>query len=137
MKTIALTVVLSSLFLLPTIVFSSDNQTQLLQESRQSVKQFASSLKGELKAAMKKGGPVNAIQVCNERAIPITDTASQKNGVTLSRTSLKIRNPANVAEAWEHKILQNFEDRKNNGESPKKWNSVKSLKSMAKNNFAI
>ena len=39
-----------------------------VQESRVMVKAFAGSLKGALQAAIKKGGPRNAIPVCNVKA---------------------------------------------------------------------
>ena len=124
MKKIALSLILSSILLAPAYSSAEETQQQMLQESRQAIQQFGKHLKGELQAAMKQGGPTNAIQVCNEKAMDITSDESNKSGVTLSRTSLKIRNSKNAAEAWEKTVLQQFEERKNNGESPKKIISV-------------
>jgi hypothetical protein len=69
--------------------------------------------------AMKAGGPVNAIQVCNTRAPAIAAGFSGQKGWTVARTSLKYRNPDNAPDAWERKVLEQFEERKANGEDPK------------------
>ncbi len=120
MKTIRLPLFLSAVLLAPGISFATQTQDELLQESHQIIQKFVKGLKGELKAAMKKGGPVNAIQVCNEKAIDITETASKENGVTLSRTSLKLRNANNAPTAWQKEVLQQFAERKSKGEGLKK-----------------
>ena len=135
MKKIGLSLVLSSILLAPALLVAQENQDQMLQESRQIVQKFAKNLKGELKAAMKKGGPTNAIQVCNEKAMDITATEGKNSGVQLSRTSLKIRNPENVSEAWEKTVLQQFAERKNNGESLKKMEFSETVEVNGKKQF--
>lgn len=89
------------------------------QASRAAVKQFFGSLKGELVAALKKGGPTHAIGVCNTKAPGIAEKLSAEKGWSIGRTSLKLRNPANAPDAWEKKVLNTFESRKAKGESPK------------------
>jgi hypothetical protein len=123
MNKMGLSIVLLSIILSPVYAVDSvsdADQQKMLQESRQAIQKFAKHLKGELKIAMKKGGPVNAIQVCNEKAMDITSSESKDSGVTLSRTSLKIRNPENQPEAWETTVLKQFSERKSNGEALKK-----------------
>lgn len=120
MKTIGLSIVLSAMMLTPVTSMAEQTQEELLQESRQIIQKFAKGLKGELKAAMKKGGPVNAIEVCNTKAISLTEAASKENGVNLSRTTLKLRNQDNAPEVWEKAVLEQFAERKSKGESPKK-----------------
>jgi hypothetical protein len=120
MKNIALSLALSAAVFAPMTSLAEQTQDELVQESHQIIQKFAKGLKGELMAAMKKGGPVNAINVCKDKAMALTDAAGKDNGVTLSRTSLKIRNPKNAPEAWEKAILEQFEARKSKGESPKK-----------------
>ncbi len=120
MKKIGISVIFLSTLLSSAVSATEVNKEQLLQESHQAIQQFAKHLKGKLTAAMKKGGPVNAIQVCNEKAMDITSSESQKSSVILSRTSLKIRNPENAPEAWEKAVLKQFEERKNQGESLQK-----------------
>jgi len=82
------------------------------------VKSFGGPLKKALLAGMKDGGPVNAIGVCNEQAPEIAAAAAAKSGWNVARTSLKLRNPGNEADAWELKVLKQFEDRKAAGEKP-------------------
>ena len=88
-------------------------------EARGVIKQFFGALKGELQTAMKAGGPVNAIGVCNTKAPEIAKNVSSSSGWNVGRTSLKIRNTANVPLAWEMAVLKDFEKRKANGEDVK------------------
>jgi hypothetical protein len=88
-------------------------------EYRTAIKGFAKALGGELKGAMKKGGPLAALDVCKTQAMPITQAQSEKNGISLSRTSLKVRNPDNAPAAWEKTVLEAFEARKAKGEDVK------------------
>jgi len=73
------------------------------------VKQFAGSLKGELQAAMKSGGPTKAIQVCSEKAPSIAADLSRKSGGLVRRVSLKVRNPSDIPDAWEREVLEEFD----------------------------
>ena len=89
-------------------------------EARQIIKQFFTQLKGELQKAMKEGGPVHAIGVCNEKAPRIADKVSADTGWYVARTSLKYRAPTNSPLPWEKKVLEEFEARKAAGEDVKK-----------------
>ena len=80
---------------------------------------FIGSLKGELKTAMKEGGPQRALEVCQNRAMPITDEVGARHGVELRRVSLKPRNPANTPNAWQKPVLEEFDTRAANGDDPK------------------
>ncbi len=119
MKKLTLSILVSAVLFSSAIAVAQDKE-QLVQESRQTVKAFGKTLKGELKAAIKKGGPANGIEVCNTKAIKITEAVSKEHGVQLSRTSLKTRNDKNAPTEWQKKVLENFEARKAEGESPKK-----------------
>jgi hypothetical protein len=87
-----------------------------IQQAMDAVKAFAGSLQAELKKGMKQGGPVNAIEICNTRAARIAMDVSGKKGLSVQRVSLKNRNPANVPNAWQQKVLEDFEKRKLDGE---------------------
>ena len=89
-----------------------------VKASRLAVKTFMGQLKGELQAAMKAGGPVNAIKICKLKAPAIAARISKMHGWRVARTSLKLRNPANAPDAWEKKVLKKFEARKRRGENP-------------------
>lgn len=77
--------------------------------SREVIQRFARTLQGELQAAMKSGGPTEAIRVCNERAPEIATDLSAETGMKIGRTSLKLRNPNNAPDRWERLSLQGFE----------------------------
>lgn len=100
-----------------------------VQQSRAVVKDFMGELKGELQAAMKAGGPVNAIEVCNVKAPQIAARHSEARNWEVGRTSLKVRNPDNAPDAWERRVLEQFEQRKAAGENPQQlehWEVVQS-----------
>ena len=94
----------------------ADNTQDQIAANRAAVKEFAQAIQSELQGAMKAGGSVNAIGVCIEKAPAIAAAISKKNGWKASRTSLKPRNPDNAPDAWEKKVLQDFEKRKAGGE---------------------
>src|SRR5690554_4167737 len=66
---------------------------------------------------MQASGPEGAILACNTEA-PVLAQQASKNGWSVGRTSLKVRNPDNQPDAWELATLQEFEQRKNSGEEP-------------------
>jgi hypothetical protein len=76
------------------------------------IKALAGDLQTELKGAMQAGGPVAAIEVCNTKAIPITQKVASEQGLSLSRVSLKNRNPANLPNTWQTTVLEDFERQK-------------------------
>jgi hypothetical protein len=86
-------------------------------EAREIVNQFFGSLKGELQAALKEGGPVTAISICKLKAPRLTKEFSSLSGWYIARTSLKLRNPNNHPDEWETEVLEQFDARKAGGES--------------------
>lgn len=110
--------VAASLLLAP--VFADPSADPNAAEAKALVKEFFTSLKGELEAAISAGGPASAISVCKERAPAIAQSLSKKSGWDLGRTSLKLRNPElNAPDAWEKQVLLKFEERKAGGEDVK------------------
>lgn len=88
------------------------------QQAKAIIKTFFETLKGELQASMQTGGPIKTIAVCKERAPAIADALSDKTGWEVGRTSLKLRNTArNQPDAWEARVLLQFEERKVDGEA--------------------
>lgn len=57
--------------------------------------------------AMSQGGPAAAIEVCSKSAPKIARQVGQEFGVTLGRTSFKLRNSKNVPPDWAVPILEN------------------------------
>jgi len=90
-----------------------------VEESRRMVGAFAGSLKGELQAAVKEGGPRHAISVCKLTAPQIARDMSSRPGWNVGRTSHKLRNPENAPDAWEDAVLTDFLGRVAAGQDPK------------------
>ncbi len=85
------------------------------------VKKFGGTLKPQLVGAMKSSGPVAAIEVCSVQAPAIAKQLTKETGWNVKRVSLKARNNNTaIPEAWETKVLQQFEERQANGEPAKK-----------------
>lgn len=76
-----------------------------------------SRLNGELLAALERGGPTAAIDVCKLRAPAIAAEIEAETSVDIERTSLKVRNPKNAPSEWERQTLQVFEARHASGEA--------------------
>ncbi len=105
--------------LLPTAALAADTDA-LKAQAVAKIKTFATTLVGELKGAIKAGGPVNAIGVCNKKAPAIAANLSGDDGWQVARTSLKVRNPGNAPDPWETAVLKRFEARKAAGEDPRR-----------------
>lgn len=95
---------------------TAEQQARYTEEARAAVNQTLQTLGGELKKAIQEGGPVNAISVCKEKAPQIAAAVSEQHGVKLRRVTTKNRNPKSVPDAWEAKVLQDFEQRLAKGE---------------------
>ncbi|MCP4389502.1 MAG: DUF3365 domain-containing protein [Gammaproteobacteria bacterium] len=96
------------------------DKAQLKQEAISIVKKFGGSLKPELKNAIQTGGPAHAISICSEKAPSIAQRLSNDSGWMVKRVSLKARNRTALPDAWEKKVLQQFDQRQANGESAAK-----------------
>ena len=57
---------------------------------------------------MQKGGPESALEFCNIEAMPLTKSMSDKHGLVISRVSDKRRNPKNVANVEELKLIEQY-----------------------------
>ena len=102
--------------ILPCSLQAFDEEEEL-SKAKQASAEFASALKTELIVAMQSGGPLAAIETCNTQAPLIAARVSQRSGLSLSRVSMKNRNPGNAAEEWQATVLMDFENRKQSGES--------------------
>jgi Protein of unknown function (DUF3365) len=110
-----LTILLCSLIPFTTSSETTTEIDQRVSQSREAVKFYADVLIAELKYSLEEGGPVRAIKVCKVEAPQIAKDISDQNNWRIGRTSLKTRNPKNNPDEWEAKVLQQFEQRKQNG----------------------
>lgn len=96
-----------------------NDKAALLEQAKSAVQALGGTLKGELEAAMKAGGPVEAMKICHTKAPEIAKAISAEKGMEVSRISLKNRNPVmGVANEWQTKVLNDFEAKKAAGEDP-------------------
>ena len=70
---------------------------------------FASKLQSTLLAAIEAGGPAHAIGICKHDA-PAIAAAQASDGWTLSRTALRVRNPANASTSWQRDVLATWQE---------------------------
>jgi hypothetical protein len=109
-----------ALLLAPLGGYANPDQQQLKQEAVSIVKKFGGTLKPELKKALQSGGPAHAVSVCSEKAPAIAEQLRGETGWYIKRVSLKNRNPDGVPDAWERKVLEQFDARQAGGESAEK-----------------
>ncbi len=133
-KTTLLTITVAALLSAaqPTV---ADEMQARIADSRSAIKEFATTLKGKLKAAMKAGGPVNAIDVCHKVAPAIARAESEKRGWEVGRTSLKNRSPYNAPNDWERAVLEQFEQRLAEGEPAAKIDYAEMVEADGKREF--
>lgn len=89
-----------------------------LAAARAAAKGLGETLKAQLVAAIKAGGPVAAVGVCRSIAPAIAEDQSQAHAVKVGRTALKVRNPANAPDAFERRVLEDFVRKINAGADP-------------------
>lgn len=90
----------------------------LVGEGKALLKEYGDALREELTAAVKEKGPVHAISVCNLKAPEIAGSITEKSGWFIGRSSHKLRNPSNKADAFTAAALEDFLKRAEAGEKP-------------------
>lgn len=108
--------ILTALLLAATAT-AKDPEPEWVNQARTGAGALGGDLKQALRSAMHDGGPLAAIEVCRIQAPAIAQQASG-NGLEVGRTALKVRNPDNAADAWETRVLADFERRLAAGEDP-------------------
>ncbi len=119
----------------PLSLVAAEDPEARVEQSRAVIKEFSMALKADLKKSLQKGGPVQAISVCNTVAPAIAKHQSTKHGWDVGRVSLKPRNPDNAPDDWEKSVLEKFEARKKAGESPAKMEYFEVVENGGKKEF--
>lgn len=92
---------------------------RLTGDARDLAVRFQQSLAGTLLAEIQASGPAAAIGVCSTAAVAVASELSRHEGMRVTRVSLKVRNPMlGIPDAWEQRVLQDFEARLAKGEAP-------------------
>lgn len=84
-------------------------------QSRDLSKDYAKRLQSALIRAIEAGGPETAIALCHTAAPAIAKKKSTSSGWSLGRTALRLRNPKNAPDQWEHDVLLKFQDQLEQG----------------------
>jgi hypothetical protein len=63
------------------------------------------ALKGRLMEVVGSEGPAAAIEVCSKEAPQIASRISQEHGLTIGRTSFRLRNPDNTPPEWATQLV--------------------------------
>jgi len=84
---------------------------EVVQTGQKSSKLLLKTLGKNMKAHMKKGGPMDALSFCSNEAYSLTEKVNKQlpKGVRVKRISLKYRSPANQPQADEAKVLKAME----------------------------
>ena len=98
---------------------SSVNDQAYIDRSEVIVTELQNTLGTQLIQAMQAAGPVNALQVCQQIAQPITQQVNgDHEGAQVSRTALRVRNPANQADTESTSIMEFWETLLATGAAP-------------------
>ncbi|GMU95296.1 DUF3365 domain-containing protein [Ignavibacterium album] len=83
---------------------------------RSDAKSFMESLKSVLIKEIQTNGIVKAVSVCSDTAQVLTNNYGISKGIYIRRVSFKNRNPLNVPDEFETKVLEMFEEQFRNGQ---------------------
>lgn len=83
---------------------------QLKSALRSDAKTFMESLKSVLIKEIQTHGIVSAVSVCSDTAQLLTNNYGISKGIYIKRVSFKNRNPMNVPDEFETKVLKMFEE---------------------------
>lgn len=86
-----------------------------LAKTDEALTQFAGTLRGKLGDAMKAGGPAGAVEVCAKEAPALYAKMKADTGITIGRSSLRLRNPADAPPPWVADWLKQQGERKAEG----------------------
>lgn len=88
---------------------------RLAAEAASLIPPFQQQLLQTVQQAVASGGPTAAVEACQVLAPQIAEQHSQSPW-RIGRTALRLRNPANQADAWERQVLEDFARRSQAGE---------------------
>lgn len=94
--------------------------------------QIIQQIGSEMRKEVELSGPMRAVIVCKFTAPEVTSNLSRINGMRISRVSLRPRNPSlGYPDAWEQKVLLDFERRAAAGERVDTLEHVERVKEPA------
>ena len=120
-----LAAVMCVVWLFAGIAYGEDQISGREAVARKTVMGFMQDLLTALQKEMAKGGPAGAVGVCSDLAPSIAGRLSRETGWRVTRVSEKVRNPLlGMPDAWEQKVLLDFEKRAAKGEDIDKMSAA-------------
>jgi hypothetical protein len=105
---IGFSVFIVGIFTGATINQSDQNQNGNFTRAQEAAQSFMGQLQGVLMKELREGGPVQALAVCADTAQQLTQHAAEHLGVSIKRTSDRVRNTMNAPDEYEKRILEKF-----------------------------
>jgi len=81
-------------------------QTAQLESASGARNALMKGLMGELMGSIQTSGPSGAIDVCSDLAPRLAKEIGTEHGLTIGRTSTKLRNPSNAAPEWAASVIE-------------------------------
>ena len=98
------------------LLAANEVETRVMS-SRASIKELAENLKGYLQAGLESSvSAEEKLLMCKSGALEATSLIEEEKGFRVRRTSLRVRNPDNTPDAWESKVLEQFQMRRQSGD---------------------
>ena len=98
------------------LLAANEVETRVMS-SRASIKELAENLKGYLQAGLESSvSAEEKLLMCKSGALEATSLIEEEKGFRVRRTSLRVRNPDNTPDAWESKVLEQFQVRRQSGD---------------------
>lgn len=82
--------------------------TTVIEAGQEITQASFQTLSSNLQKAMSEGGVSNALEFCNVKAMPLTDSLASHYGIELRRASHQPRNPVNEADSLEMSAIKEY-----------------------------
>ncbi len=86
----------------------SIDTTEVVEAGQEITQASFQTLSRNLQKAMSEGGVKNALEFCNVKAMPLTDSLATHYGIELRRVSHQPRNPVNQADSLEMAAIKKY-----------------------------
>jgi len=97
----------AALLMATTAISAAGTDTKQMVAAK-AIQQLTGEMRLKMSESLQKGGPAGAIDVCAKDAPAISSRIEGELGVTIRRTSLRLRNPQNAPDAAERRLLESL-----------------------------
>ncbi len=91
---------LTALYALATPPTPNDAESAAVDRADAAARALGTTLKARVAEELGKGGPVGALAACNTQAAALSAGVAAQTGVTVGRSSLRLRSAANTPPVW-------------------------------------